>query len=209
MKKDEKTQKDAGRAQPPGKAVEKTGEGELVPSARREASPPAAQAETPFTFMRRYMENMERLFDDFNVFGTPSIFGREPVARNVFAGGGWWPQIEVTEREGQFTVRADLPGMTRDDVKVEVRGGTLSISGERKQESEEEREGYYRSERSYGSFFRRVSLPEGADAEKAEASFNNGVLEVKVAVPKREPHGRRVEIKEAAAEKPLTKAAGK
>lgn len=208
MKKDEKQQRDAGQAQPPERAVEKTGEGEQ-PSARREVSPPATQAETPFTFMRRYMENMERLFDDFKVFGTPSLFGRESVARNVFAGGGWWPQIEVTEREGQFIVRADLPGMTKDDVKVEVHDGALSITGERKQESEEEREGYFRSERSYGSFYRRVPLPEGADVEKAEASFNNGVLEVKVGVPKRESNVRRVEIKESAAEKPLAKAAGK
>ena len=208
MKKEEKQQKDRGKARPPERAVEKTGAAGQ-PSARREVSPPAIQAETPFTFMRRYMENMERLFDDFNVFGTPSLFGRESAARDVFAGNRWWPQIEVTQRDGQFTVRADLPGMTREDVKVEVRDGALSISGERSQESEEEREGYYRSERSYGSFYRRVPLPEGASVEKAEASFDNGVLEVKVGVPKRESSGRRVEIKEAAAEKPLAKAAGK
>ena len=81
-------------------------------------------------------------------------------------------------------------------MKVEVVEGALVISGERKEEKEEKGEGFYRSERTYGSFFRRLPLPEGVKSEEAAATFKNGVLEVTIPAPKREPTGRRLEIKE-------------
>jgi len=95
----------------------------------------------------------------------------------------WLPQIEVLEREGQFVVRADLPGLVKDDVKVEVTDDLLTIQGDRKQEKKEEREGYCYSECSYGSFFRSISLPAGAEASKATAEFRDGVLEVAMPAP--------------------------
>jgi HSP20 family protein len=108
----------------------------------------------------------------------------------------WSPEVEVFERDGQFTVRADLPGVAKDGVKVEIVEGALVISGERKEEKEEKGEGFYRTERTYGSFFRRVPLPEGVKADEASATFKNGVLEVAMPAPKREPQGRTLEIKE-------------
>jgi len=93
-------------------------------------------------------------------------------------------------------VRADLPGLTKDDVKVELTDEALTISGERKAEKEEKREGFFRSERSYGIFYRQIPLPQGVDADKATATFTNGVLEVTIQVPKSEARGRKLEITE-------------
>ena len=107
----------------------------------------------------------------------------------------WSPQIETFQRGDQFVVRADLPGLKREDVNIELTDDSLTIEGERREEREEDREGYYRSERSYGSFYRVVPLPEGAITESAKATFKNGVLEVEVQAPPREvSRKRRIEI---------------
>ena len=119
----------------------------------------------------------------------------------------WMPQVEILQNNGQFTVRADLPGLTKDDIKVEMAENMLTISGERKEEKEEKREGFYHSERSYGTFYRQLPLPEGAMPEKAEATFTNGVLEVTIPAPKSEPATRKLEVKDAPAEKGQAKAA--
>lgn len=104
------------------------------------------------------------------------------------------PEIEVLQLNGELTVRVDLPGLNKDDVNVELTDGVLAISGERKEEKEENREGYYRSERSYGSFYRQIPLPESAKMETATAKFTDGVLEYRC---KREPQTRRLEIRAA------------
>ena len=107
----------------------------------------------------------------------------------------WSPQIETFHRGDQFVVRADLPGLKKEDVNIELTDDSLTIEGERREEHEEDREGYYRSERSYGSFYRVVPLPEGAIAESAKAKFENGVLEVEIQAPPREvSRKRRIEI---------------
>jgi len=128
-----------------------------------------------------------------------SLFQRElrPWRSSSGAPALWTPQIETLQRGDQFVVRADLPGMKKDDVNIELTEDALTIEGERREEHEEDREGYYRSERSYGSFCRVVPLPEGAIAESAKANFNNGVLEVTIQAPPREvSRKRRVEISE-------------
>ena len=94
--------------------------------------------------------------------------------------------------------------MKKDDVKVELTDEMLTLSGERKQEKEEKREGFYRNERSYGSFYRQLPLPQGVKTEKANAVFHNGVLEITMPAPKMESHTRRLEIKEAPAGKSFT-----
>jgi HSP20 family protein len=161
----------------------------------------ALETVTPFSLMRRFGEDMERLFDDFQGFRVGSLFGREffPFTKE-FEHVNWVPKVEVLQHNGELTVRADLPGLKKDDVKVEVTAEGLTLSGERKEEKEEEREGYYRSERSYGSFYRYIPLPEGVKTDSATAKFRDGVLEVSMQAPKREPHGRLLEIK--AAEEP-------
>ena len=113
----------------------------------------------------------------------------------------WMPQIETFQRGDQFVVRADLPGMRKEDVDIELTDDALIIQGERREEHQEDREGYYRSERTYGSFYRLVPLPEGAIPESAKASFNNGVLEVTIQAPPHEvSRRRRLEISESSSE---------
>jgi len=143
---------------------------------------------SPFTFMRRFAEQMDRLFDDLG-FGSPEIQLRSGEQ-------GWTPQLEVFEREGRLVVRADLPGMQREDVTVEVTPEGLVIEGERRQEHERQNEGYYRSERHYGRFTRVIPLPEGAEAEQAHATFRDGVLEVTVPMAKTQSRRHRIEIGE-------------
>lgn len=151
----------------------------------------------PFQMMRRFTKDMERLFEDFQGFGFPNFFKTDFAPfRMEFDKVEWVPQIEVLHNDEQFMVRADLPGLTKDDVKVELTDDLLTISGERKEEKEEKREGFYRSERSYGSFYRQVPLPEGAKTETAAATFHNGVLEVTIPAPKVAAPTRKLEIKE-------------
>jgi len=92
------------------------------------------------------------------------------------------PAVDVFEKEDRFVVKAELPGMKEDDIDVSVVGDTLSIKGEKKTETETKDEDYYRCERSYGSFYRSIPIPSNVDADKIEASFEDGVLEV--ALPK-------------------------
>jgi HSP20 family protein len=174
----------------------------------------AATRPSPFTFMRRFSEEMDRLFEDFGFGGnwlSPS-YRREFFSRSdEFRQSLWSPQIETFEREGQLVLRADLPGLKKDDVNVEITDNDITISGERRNEDEERREGFYRSERSYGSFFRSIPLPEGVNADDAKATFQNGVLEITMQAPQLQSRGRRLEIKERAASDEQTrgKAAGR
>ncbi|MGN6869458.1 MAG: Hsp20/alpha crystallin family protein [Solirubrobacteraceae bacterium] len=129
---------------------------------------------------------MNRLFNTFFDSSTPRNSGRA-VARR------WVPAMDVVETDEHFVLRADLPGMSENDVKIEVEDKVLTISGERKSEHEQRGTGYYRVERSFGSFSRSLTLPEGVDADAIQASFDSGVLEVKI--PKPEQHKpRKVEI---------------
>jgi HSP20 family protein len=164
---------------------------------RRGQYAPSMSIRSPFSFMRRFSEEMDRLFDDFGFGGDlfAPAFGRELT--RFGEAGQWSPQVEVFERGGQLVVRADLPGMTKDDINVEVADDAIVIRGERRSEREENEEGYYRSERSYGSFYRRIPLPEGVNAENANATFRNGMLEITMPAPQRaEQRRRQLEIRE-------------
>lgn len=160
------------------------------------AAPPnllsGAFISNPFGFMRRMSEEMNRIFESAGMGGTLAPFtGGEQAGMAT-----WMPQVEVQQKGNEFVVRADLPGLKRDDVSIEVEDGVLTLSGERRQESREEREGFYRSERSYGSFYRSIPLPEGINEDAISATFGDGVLEVRVPVPaQKQRRGRKVEIK--------------
>lgn len=144
---------------------------------------------SPIGSFRRIADEMER-----------RLFGRSSLDRSRETAGFpglWMPQVETFQRDSQFVVRADLPGLKASDVTVEVLEDSIVIEGERHNEHEEKREGYYATERSYGSFHREVPLPEGAIADSAKATFKNGVLEVTLEAPPRETsRGRRLEIDE-------------
>lgn len=156
---------------------------------------------SPFTMMRRVMEDMDRMFEDFGGMLSPFRQSRSIAEQgggrglSSFGGGLWSPHIEVCERGGQLLVKADLPGVTKDDIRVEVQDDALIIEGERRQEQQEQREGVSYSERSYGSFVRSIDLPQGVRADDVDARFENGVLEVCLKLPQQQQRGRTVEIK--------------
>ena len=110
----------------------------------------------------------------------------------------WSPRIEVCERNGKMLIQADLPGMKRDDVHVRIEQDEVIIQGERRQDESNQQGGYYRSERSYGSFYRTIPLPEGTNADSANATFRDGVLEIELDAPRGQQHGRTLEIRDAA-----------
>jgi HSP20 family protein len=131
--------------------------------------------------MRHMADDVDQLLQ---LFGFGSL-GLTPTAQSTIR-AVWSPQIEVARRDGELVVRADLPGMDPDDVTVEIDDGVLAISGERKEENEERRDGFYRSERAYGRFYRAIPLPEGVDEDRVEASFDKGVLEIRVPAPEQQ-----------------------
>ena len=127
-----------------------------------------------------FTRDVDRLFDAF--------FGGQGESRR------WVPQMDLVEAEDHFVLKADLPGLDESDVSIEVQDGTLTISGERQAEHEQSERGWYRIERSFGSFSRSLTLPDRVDPDGIAASFDRGVLEVRI--PKPEEHKpRRVQIK--------------
>jgi HSP20 family protein len=122
---------------------------------------------------------MNRVFDAF----FDSRPGKGGTAQR------WVPAMDLVEDKNDLVLRADLPGLSEDDVNIEVKDGVLTISGERKTEEKKEDEGYYRVERAFGRFSRSLSLPDGIDPEQVKARFDNGVLEVRIPKPEeRKPH---------------------
>lgn len=158
----------------------------------------------PFSFMRRFSDELDRLFGDFGLGGGLE-FGRLADLE----GSMWLPQVETFEREGKLFIRADLPGLTKDDISVDITNDAIKIRGERRQENEENEEGYYRSERSYGSFYREIPLPSGVNSEEANATFRNGVLEITMLAPARQAGSRRIAIGEGSEAEQQPKAMGK
>ena len=138
----------------------------------------------PIREISSIQNEVNRLFDSF--FDMPPR-GAAPAPRR------WIPAMDLVETDDHFVLRADLPGVSDEDVRIELDDNVLTVSGERKSSVETEREGYHRIERSHGAFSRSLTLPEGVDADAVSASFDRGVLEVKVPKPaERKP--RRISI---------------
>jgi len=148
--------------------------------ARRGEYLPTRDFFSPFSIMRRFSEEMDRVFS--NALG---------FARGPGNWGGWTPAVEVRERDGNLEISAELPGLTKDDVKVECSPEGITIEGEKKQEMEKEEGGIHRSERFYGHFLRTIPVPEGAEVEKAKAEFKDGVLQVRVPLSEQARSKRR------------------
>jgi Molecular chaperone (small heat shock protein) len=139
----------------------------------------------PFTSFRR---EMDRLFDDFLAPAEARSFS--PTRE------GGWPSIEVDESDKAYQVTAELAGLSRDDVKLELRDNALTLSGERRDERTEEDKGRRYTERSYGRFARTIPFAHEIDAEKVEASFKDGVLRIDLPKSGRaQAQSRQIEIK--------------
>ena len=171
---------------------EREGQSSRALQKQGEAEQPARTG-SPFSFLRRFSEEMDRLFEDFG-FGQGLIaptFERGLDQLGALGKGAWAPQVEVFERNDELVIRTDLPGMKKDEVQVDIDENSLVIQGERRSEHEEEEQGYYRTERSYGNFYRRIPLPKGVDPDEASADFHDGVLEITMPVPKEVAEKRR------------------
>lgn len=145
----------------------------------------------PPGFFSSFRNEIERLFDDFGLghgFAGPSW---ERFGAPQF---DWSPQAEVFERDGKLIVRADLPGMKKEDIDIDIENDRITLRGERKTEHDENKQGFYRSERTYGSFYRTIPIPEGADTDAAKASFNDGVLEIAMPMPEQTQRGKKLAI---------------
>jgi HSP20 family protein len=129
----------------------------------------------PFRELSSLQTEMNRLFN--------TAFGDLPNSGTGGAARRWMPAMDLLETEEDFVLRADLPGMTESDVNIELEDNVLTLSGERKAEHEDKREGFYRMERAFGSFSRSLTLPKGVDPEAVSASFDQGVLEVRIPKP--------------------------
>src|SRR5689334_13577235 len=138
----------------------------------------------PARELNTLQSEMNRLFNTF--FDTPTGGNGGGLRR-------WVPAMDLVETEDHFVLKADLPGLDANDVSIEVEDKVLTISGERKVEHETSKEGFYRLERSSGQFRRSLTLPEGVDADKIEANFDKGVLEVRIPKPE-ERKPRKVQI---------------
>ncbi len=128
----------------------------------------------PTRELNTIQSEMNRLFNSF--FESPSQGDGTSLRR-------WIPAMDLVEDGDEYVLRADLPGLTENDVNIELEDNVLTISGERKSEHEERKQGYYRVERASGSFSRSLTLPEGVDPAAIKAGFENGVLEVRIPKP--------------------------
>jgi HSP20 family protein len=144
----------------------------------------------PFAMMRDMQDQVDHWFGRLGLT-SPSSW----LSRASETGGEWTPAIDAFQRGSEFIIRADVPGMTRNDLSVEIGDDAITIRGERKNESQEEREGVFYTERSYGTFSRVIPLPPGAISDSAKANFNNGVLEVVIQAPSQDVRrGRKIDI---------------
>jgi HSP20 family protein len=167
----------------------------MTPAPKTSTAPVKTPARGPYDLIHLLNNEMDRVFGEFG------FAPRWPFALRTSYGEGtkFTPEIEVEETGGKLLVRADLPGLTKENVTVDVMNGILTITGERRHAEERKSEGYFRSERSYGNFSRSIALPEGAKPETAKAAFKNGVLEVAFDMPEPpKPAAHRIPIEEAA-----------
>ncbi len=168
-----------------GQAAATRARGGIAPSTRVE--------QNPFRSLWQISREMDRLMDSFFGGGLAAGADLAPGGEARYGlGGAWTPQIEVNQGDDALTIHVDLPGVKQEDVRVEATEDGIAISGERQDQREESERGLRRTERTYGSFYRLIPLPDGARLDSAKASMRDGVLEV--TVPLERAKRRQIEI---------------
>jgi HSP20 family protein len=124
----------------------------------------------PFKEMREFQDRINQLFDE--------TLGRFPVSREESFERIWSPPVDIYENQDNIVLKAELPGMKKEDVSIEVKDNVLTLKGERKQEQETKKENYYRIERAYGKFSRSFTLPSTVKVDDVKATYKDGVLEI-------------------------------
>jgi HSP20 family protein len=140
----------------------------------------------PVAELNTIQNEMNRLFNTF--FDQPA-----PTGRGGAASRRWMPAMDLVETADQYILRADLPGLSDDDVNLQLEDNVLTISGERHAHHEQNEEGYYRIERAFGSFARSLTLPDGVNPDGVQAHFDRGVLEIRIPKPEQKKP-RQVQI---------------
>ncbi len=134
--------------------------------------------------LARWGETLDRFFGEV-----------APTDDQFLTGRGWAPAVDIYEEENAIVIKAEVPGLTKDEVTVEVHEGALSVKGEKKEEKEEKTKHFHRAERRYGAFQRSFQLPDTVDHEAIKASFRNGVLEITLPkIEKKVPEARKIEV---------------
>ncbi|MGO9773956.1 MAG: Hsp20/alpha crystallin family protein [Roseiarcus sp.] len=145
---------------------------------------PAMGAMAPWAPFETLRREIDRVFDTVGGGSWPFALGRRSFQFDLpwprEAGWALNPAVDVSEKDKEFEISAELPGLSEKDVEVKLSNGNLVIKGEKKEEKEEREKDYYLSERRFGSFVRSFAIPEGVDAEKIEATFAKGVLTIKL-----------------------------
>ncbi len=136
---------------------------------------------------RRPFEGLATWFNDFDSWFDSDFFDRTIETT-------WAPAVDIEKKDGKYLLKADLPGIGKKDIHVELKDGCLTLKGERKSEHEDKNDNYHRVERTYGSFQRSFLVPEGLTEKDIKAKYNNGVLELSIPVPKVE-RPKAVEVK--------------
>jgi HSP20 family protein len=137
---------------------------------------------TPFSLFRRMTDEFDRAIQPF--------LSEDEASASI----AWTPTVEISEREGEYRILAELPGLSPNEVRVEVEDDALILQGERQVERDATEGGIRRSERQFGFFYRRIPLPEGADPEQAKAKFHDGILEITIPAPDRQAKRRQIQI---------------
>jgi HSP20 family protein len=158
----------------------------------------------PFALLRRMEQEMDRMFEQF---GLGNYGGQSRLRGGSEVPSLWAPQVEIYQRDDKLHVCTDLPGINKDDVRVNIEDDVVTIQGERRSSNESDQKGFYRSERSYGTFYRSITLPEGVNVDSAEATFRDGVLDITFDAPAQQRRSRNVEIKSGSPQ-PSTQASG-
>jgi HSP20 family protein len=195
-------------AQPQAHSRNGAPKGATPPATRMRTGAPAMRDMTawasPYGLMRRLSEDMDQLFTQ--LVATPS--GRTAGTLATTPAIDWMPALETFERDGKLVVQADLPGLSADDVSIEVDEGMLTISGERREEREIDDNGTRRTERQYGRFVRAIALPDGIRTEDIQASFKDGVLEITAPLPQpSQQHRQKIQIQGGSRDSPTAPAA--
>jgi HSP20 family protein len=136
----------------------------------------------PFSLFRRLTEEFDRALQPF--------LSEDESTSNI----AWIPTVEISESDGNYHILAELPGLSPNQIRVEVDEDALVLQGERQAEREANEGGVRRSERQFGFFYRRIPLPEGVDPQQAKARFHDGILEITMPAPNRQPERRQVPI---------------
>jgi HSP20 family protein len=190
------TSKEEARPSPGTGLIRKSQEGGMAKRQRSSVfglplTPQEMLRMSPFSLLGRMTEEFDRILQPF-------------LSESETANIAWIPTVEISQHDGKYHILAELPGLSPNEVRVEVDDDAVILQGERQVEREANEGGIRRSERQFGMFYRRIPLPEGADLEQAKAKFHDGILEITMPAPNKQTERRQIQVE--ADSKPLSDA---